>query len=35
MNFVWAKPRTGSNCEGLKSSPVQIGGFGITSKTNE
>ena len=30
-----AKPRTGSNCEALKSSPVRIGEFGITSITNE
>ena len=30
-----AKPRTGPNCEDLKSSPVRTGGFGITSKTNE
>ena len=26
---------SGSNCADVKSSPVQIGGFGITSKTNE
>ena len=26
---------TGSNCKDLKSSPVRIGGFGITFQTNE
>ena len=30
-----AKPRTGSNCEDLKSSPVRIGGFEMTSHTNK
>ena len=32
-----AKPRTGSKCEDLKSSPVRIGGFEneMTSRTNK
>ena len=29
------KPRTGSKCEDLKSSPVRIGGFEMTSHTNK
>jgi hypothetical protein len=29
------KLRTGSKCEDLKSSPVQIGGFEMTSHTNK
>ena len=30
-----AKPRTGSKCEDLKSSPVRIGGFEMTSHANK
>jgi hypothetical protein len=30
-----AKPRTGSKCEDLESSPVRIGGFGMKSYTNK
>ena len=30
-----ARPKTGSNCKDLKSSPVFMGGFGMTSQTNE
>jgi hypothetical protein len=30
-----AKPRTGSKCENLKSSPVRVEGFEMTSHTNK
>ena len=32
---ILSSPRTGPSCGDLKSSPVRIGGFGTTSKTNE
>ena len=30
-----ARPKTGSNCKDLKSSQVFMGGFEMTSQTNE
>jgi hypothetical protein len=35
QNVISPKPRTGSKCEDLKSSPVRIGGFEMTSHANK